>query len=203
MLETKLNKCTLCHATCTPSQNWLVEVFYKQIEKSISESLNVQILVAGPIGCVRSNQCESVVKRAKVFSRQFCAGIENRQGPQWLAGVLRHNRLCPRFSIVTIILARASRPHTAILSRVMESDAHCNMFPHCREWWGARTDDTTTGIVVGRIEKQQINETMRHHQRQSAKLGQHWISPKHCQQNQYRVGEVMLCSWMWIGISLG
>ena len=73
--------------------------------------------MARPIGCERSNQCESVVKRAKVFSRQFCAGIENRQGPQWLAGVLRHNRLCPRFSIVTIILAREST------------------LQYCREWW--------------------------------------------------------------------
>ena len=163
--------------------------------------------MAGSIGCVRSNQCESVVKRAKVFSRQFCAGIENRQGPQWLAGVLRHNRLCPRFSIVTIILARASTQQYVLYLYVTQLypivPPHCNMYSHCREWWGARTDDTTTGIVVGRIEKQQINETMRHHQRQSAKPGQHWISPKHCQQNQYRVGEVMLCSWMWIGISLG
>ena len=81
--------------------------------------------MAGPFGCVRSNQCESVVERAKVFSRQFCAGIENRQGPQWLVGVLRHNRLCPRFSIVTIILARAStRQYVLYLYGTQ-------LYPHC------------------------------------------------------------------------
>ena len=97
--------------------------------------------MAGPIGCVRSNQCESVVKRAKVFSRQFCAGIENRQGPQWLAGVLRHNRLCPRFSIVTIILAR-EQAHTAICIVLYGTQLYPHCTPtlqyvsHCREWWG-------------------------------------------------------------------